>query len=322
MAALTDIKERDLCRLLTHYDLGALKRYWAASDGIENTNYFVEVSTDAGPRQFVLTIFEREAYAGDLMVDLLDCLSEAGLPVAPVIRNRFGAPRDTLAGKPAMIAPRLPGTHVVHPTVHHCEAVGRLLARLQRAARPLSARAPRHPRDAQWLAQTAALVEPRLPYAERTVLDQSVRATQDLLARDDTRTLPQGIIHGDLFRDNVLFQQSTLCGVVDFHQAAAGYYVYDVAVALNDWCTDAHGVIDIERAHAMLRGCHHVRPFSTAELWLLPGFLLYGALAFWLSRLAARSLGTGTRSKRPDEFRDIVAAHLARSLHVDRQLLG
>ena len=127
-------------------------------------------------------------------------------------------------------------------------------------------------------------------------------------------------MHGDLFRDNVLFDGPELTGVLDFHHAARGYLVYDLAVAANDWCNRPGGALDPERTAALVAAYHKVRPLTILEKGFFPGFLLYAALAFWLSRLTV-ALKTDTRStarfKDPDEFREIVAHRNAHFFQID-----
>ncbi len=325
MAALTPVGESELQALLSRYDLGTLNRYWPASHGIENSNYFLDLSGREGRRQYVLTLMERPSYAGELLVPLLDLADAAGLPVAPIVRNRAAAAMDELRGKPTLIAPRLIGRHVVNPTLRQCSAVGRFLARFHKVAGRLSSAAPRHPRDAGWLRGCAGRLDGLVSYGDASLLRHAVGTVTSLLERDDVAALPGGVIHGDLFRDNVLFAGRGLTGVLDFHQAAAGLWLYDLAVAANDWCTDTDGLLDAERTLALLRAYHSFRPLTAQELWFFAPFTVYAALAFWLSRLdvafATRTDGKPSRSKNPDELRRTLQAQLAHPFYPDARLL-
>ncbi len=318
MAALTSIDEARLRGLIGHYGVGELHRFWPASEGIENSNYFVEVQRDGLIRSYVLTILEKAPHGGDLLVPLLDRLARAGLPVAPVRRNLEGQAYVEVAGKPAILSPRLPGRHLINPSLHHCESVGRLLGRLHLAARPLLPQAPAHPRDSSWLGWQGRVARGRLGFGDTAILDFAVRASRSLLSRRDVRRLPRGIIHGDLFRDNVLFTGQALSGVVDFHHAAAGYWLFDIAVAINDWCTEASGRLDPDRTWQLLRAYNSVRALSAQELWFLPAFGCYAAACFWLSRLNGPTEG---RRKDPEEFQRITQQHLAHAFYGDQRLL-
>ena len=136
--------------------------------------------------------------------------------------------------------------------------------------------------------------------------------------------LPGGVIHGDLFRDNVLFNDGTLSGLLDFHHAARGTWLYDVCVIANDWCCDTHGALNRERTMALLRGYHAVRPLTRAELWFFPLFALYAGCAFWLSRLDGTVRARTDRSvrlKNPAEFERIVTEHNAHFFYIDERVL-
>jgi homoserine kinase type II len=323
VSAITPLDEPALKDLLAHYDLGRLESFWAAGGGVENSNYFVRLASEHGSHEVVLTILEQPPAAGELLVPILDRCDEAGLPIAPILRNRSGGTRDVVAGKPALLAPRLLGRHVVHPTLRQCETVGRFLARLHLATGAIADSAPSHPRDTHWLVRRHQEVWRRMPYADAMLLSDALDAVRSLLAREDVTRLPRGIIHGDLFRDNALFTERGLTGVIDFHHASSGFLLFDIAVAANDWCSDATGMLDRERVMALLRAYHGIRRLGAAELWFFSLFALYAATAFWLSRLSAAlesASGMGRAPKSPDEFRRIVRQHLGHCLYLDARL--
>ncbi len=325
MAAITSLSEVDLEGLLAKYELGGLERFWPASNGVENSNYFVRVASSRGPREIVVTMLERPPNSGAMLVDLLDTCADAGLPVAPPIRNRYGASNDQINGKPTIVAPRLCGRHVVNPTMRQCESVGRFLARFHKATASLSARAPQHPRNETWLAQQVALVRGNIPYAEFRLARDTVESIGSMLRREDVKRLPRGVIHGDVFRDNVLFSERGLTGVLDFHHAAGGYWLYDLAVVANDWCNDNSGVLDSDRTLALLRAYHAIRPLTLGEVWQFPMFALYAATAFWLSRLTVATRHKSpalARVNNPEEFQRVVEQHTAHFYYLDARLLA
>jgi homoserine kinase type II len=324
VAAITPLHESDLTVLLSKYGLEGLESYWPASNGIENSNYFVRLSSNLGPHEVVVTLLEQPANSGPLLVPLLDACDAAGLPVAPIIRNRLGASSDQINGKPTIVAPRLIGRHVLNPTVRQCESVGRFLARFHKITAPLAISAPAYPRNEVWLAQQAESIRAHVSYLDFRLARDAVESVGSMLKRADVKALPHGVIHGDLFRDNVLFTERGLTGVLDFHHAAASYWIYDLAVAANDWCNDSSGVLDPDRTLALLRAYHAIRPLTTTEVWFFPAFALYAATAFWLSRLTValrRESGVVVRIKNPKEFQRIVERHLARFFYLDPRLL-
>ena len=329
MAAITELTRSDLERLLHDYDVGPLVGFKSASEGIENTNYFVRTAGKAealdNATEFVLTLIESEdplERDRELMIRVLDTCFEQGLPVAPVVRTRNGATATNMFSKPVYLSPRLQGIHTAVPVLDQCEAVGRFLARMHLVVESLECQEYPYVRDSGWLQQSQELVYRHLGFTERTILNDAVRQVVSMLARNDVTELPQGVIHGDLFRDNVLFNRYGLNGVVDFHHASRGYWIYDVAVAMNDWCRNGES-LDNERSLAFMREYNAIRPFAPGELWFLPIFLLYGAVAFWMSRLlvAVRDdLPPSHPVKDPSEFAEVVACHLRTPFRVDPHL--
>ena len=230
-----------------------------------------------------------------------------------------------LAGKPAILSTRLPGTHPVNPTTSQCAAVGRFLARFHRASQGALVHAKRFTRDLSWLETHAKKVSGYLPFDEQELLKRSISHLKSLLTRRDLSALPKGVVHGDLFRDNVLFNERGLSGVLDFHHAGEHYLLFDIAVAANDWCTDSTGNLDTERCIALLQAYHRERELSNDELWFLPLFMIYSATAFWLSRLNSKYPPPGQPAaarKNPEEFRAIVAQRCGQFFYLDPRVLN
>ncbi|MCZ6886879.1 MAG: homoserine kinase [Gammaproteobacteria bacterium] len=316
----------DVASSLERYDIGDVSDVWLAEDGIENTNYFVRtITTDHVVREYVLTIVETQAAAPELLVPLLDACGAAGLPVASPVLNSAGQPTQRVHGKRTLLSPRLGGRHVSNPTLSQCSALGRFIARFHLVSRDLANQAPDYPRTPDWLAEQARLAERHIPYSEFLLIQNAIAQVRSLLGRTDVHALPKGIIHGDLFRDNVLFTERSLTGVLDFHHAARGFWIYDLAVAANDWCNDARGVLDPERTLALLKSYHGIRPLLDAEMWFFPIFSVYAAVAFWMSRLSvalSKDPADTARYKNPAEFRDIVAQLSAHFFYLDTRLLA
>lgn len=324
MNAITRLDVLDLEDTIARYGIGELVSYRPAANGIENSNYFLRTLTRGREREFVLTVLEQASNAGTAFVPLLDLCIESGLPVPGILRNLAGEPFEVFEHKPVVLAPRLPGRHVYNPTLRQVEALARFIGRFHVATAGWSQTVPAHPRRTDWLKHHARLTRGYLPYLSSRLLDETVKEVTSLLARHDVQSLPKGVIHADLFRDNVLFNERGLSGVLDFHHASEGFLLYDLAVAANDWCTDASGLLDEERTLRLIRTYHQIRPLSRAELCFFSAFALYAALAFWLSRLAvaARRDETGAvRFNNPEEFQRIVQQHRAHFLYLDERML-
>jgi len=318
------LDDETLASVADAYGLGVVTACWPASRGVENRNYFLSCSAGGHAKEYVLTVMQQPAASGSGLIRLLEACKNAGLPVPAPLRSRSGEVETPIDGQPATVAPRLGGRHVVNPSAGEAEAVGRFLARMHTAADAIAPGLPDYPRTPEWLRSRADDCRPRLCWLRRELLDQALEAVEALLARDDVASLPTGAIHGDLFRDNVLFDRWGLSGVLDFHHASRGFLLYDLAVAANDWCTEPSGVLDAERLLALLRGYHHVRRLDAAEFWLLPAFLLYAALAFWLSRLVvwfAHQQGRASRANDPLPFERIVRSRLTTGMGLDLWLV-
>ncbi len=319
------LNPKSLESLLDRYDVGRLLDHLPASHGIENSNYFLTTSRDGVRCRWVLTVLEQPSHSGSSYVPLLDLCHDAGLPVAPVVRNKAGDAIETVDRKAALLAPMLPGGHVDQPSVKQLEALGGFVGEFHRATGSPGFEVPAYPRDVRWLRDREARVRGHVADSDAHRVTDVVERVADLLNGKDVAGLPTGVVHGDLFRDNVLFDGPELTGVVDFHHAARSYLVYDLAVAVNDWCSGPGGALDLRRCAAMVGAYHVVRPLDDLEVALFAQFLLYAALAFWLSRLTV-AVGTDrnstTRSKDPDEFKAIVADRNANSARYGLRFLS
>jgi len=314
VAVITELHRSDIDHILKQYELGCVGNFRETTHGIENSNYFLSIQQDgSGPNrtEFVLTVLERETDNRSLVKAALERCSERGLPVPKLESTSDGATIVNHNGREVLVYERLPGNHVVYPTTQHCAAIGRFLARMHLILKPLASDAA-YERKLDWIKRVATECQEALSTEDSRMLRRAINQVDSLLDRNDLQGIPQGIIHGDLFRDNVLFNEHGLCGVLDFHHAGHGYWLFDLAIAINDWCID-NGSLDREKTFAMLREYHSIRNFKNTEYWCFPHFLLYAAVCFWLSRLAVSirdDLPEKFPRKDPKEFAEITRTHL------------
>ena len=329
MAVITQLDERRIASILAGFGLHRLHAFDSADEGIENTNYFVLASRDESDPagRYVLTLLEEASpTAADpsQLCRVLEWARSAGLPVPELVRGDDGEVWVRDEGKRALLSKRIPGSHVAVATQHQCQQIGRFLGRFHRSADSLGEDWRPHDRGADWLRGLRAVVEQHLVPSDRAILGQQVGFAASMLERNDVRSLSCGLIHADLFRDNVLFQKGRLSGVIDFHCAASGYRLLDLAIALNDWC--AAGVpFNEANAISLLRGYHMEIALGEEELMFLPGFLRYAALSFWLSRLAGEiknSNGVHLPNKDPEEYRSVLIRHIRSPRHWTTKGLG
>lgn len=305
MSVYTPVSRAELEAWLSDFAVGSLLDYRGISAGIENSNYFVETSDG----RFVLTLFEA-LQPGPLgfYLDLQAQLAAAGFPCPRPICSRAGTLQRPLAGKPAALLSRLPGAPIELATAEQCREIGRQLARFHSLTRSLP-NCPPHSRDQEWRRQSAQHLSSHLDAPAQALLSRALAIDAALPWAE----LETGLIHADLFRDNVLWDGERLGGILDFYFAGVDALIFDLAVTGNDWCRDGAGQPDPEKLTALLQGYAAERPLSPLEQRAWPGMLAVAALRFWLSRLevvqAPRS-GEIVTAKDPQEFQNLLAARL------------
>ena len=286
MAVYTEVSPNEAAALVVRLGLGTLTAFEGIRSGIENTNYFVD--TDSG--RFVLTVFERLSFEQlPFYLRLMKHLAERGIPVPEPHADASGNLLHRLHDKPAAVVDRLRGEHHLAPDVADCRLLGAMLARMHLAGADFAMHQP-NLRGLAWWTQTAAVIAPFLDDAQRALLDSELAFQQQVGASAAHAALPRGVIHADLFRDNVMFdgsaQSTELTGLFDFYFAGVDTFVFDIAVCLNDWCIDlASGRLDEPRAAALVAAYDGVRPLHSFELRLMPALMRAAALRFWISRL-------------------------------------
>ncbi|HST93247.1 MAG TPA: homoserine kinase [Microvirga sp.] len=281
MAVYTEVPDEELSAFLATYDIGTVLSYKGIAEGVENTNYFLH--TTAG--SYILTLYEKRVREADLpfFLALMQHLARKGLNCPLPVGNRRGEPLGRLAGRPAAIITFLDGIAIRRPTAQHCAALGGALARLHLAGRDFPLTRPNALALDAWaplFAQAEAeadTVSDRL--AERT------RRELGHLAGAWPSGLPSGIIHADLFTDNVFFIGPEVSGLIDFYFACTDAFAYDLAICLNAWCFEADGSYNLTKGRAMLAGYQAVRRLEPAEVEALPVLCRGSAMRFMLTRL-------------------------------------
>jgi homoserine kinase type II len=306
MAVFTNVSEADITAWLANYSLGELIELQGIPEGIENTNYFVTTSNG----RFVLTLFEKlTAVELPFFLNLMAHLAQLGIPCpAPVanLRNNF---LGELNGKPACIISRLSGKSITQPNAVQCAAVGAMLGQMHSAGLSFGEQMLT-PRGAAWRFYASQQVKKFLPPQDAALLESEVERH----AKHPLQDIPRGVIHADLFRDNVLMDGERVGGFVDFYFACTGSLLYDVAITVNDWCMTAECKLDAERTRAMLNAYHAARPFSANETETWPQALRVAALRFWISRLYDLHLprdGELVNPRDPEHFKRILQNHIA-----------
>ena len=282
MAVFTEVSFHEAADFVEALDLGELQSIKGCAGGIENTNYFVDTARGA----YVLTLFERLTFEQlPFYLHLMKHLAQRGIPVPDPAADKKGEILHLLKGKPAAVVNRLRGDCQLAPTAAHCAGVGNMLARMHLAGLDYP-RAQPNLRGLDWWNKTVPLVLPHISQTQRALILSELAYQNHIAASSANAALPRGPVHGDLFRDNVMFEGETLTGFFDFYFAGCDTFLFDLAVCLNDWCVDlATGQHDPHRADALVTAYQSVRKLTPAERLLLPVALRAGALRFWISRL-------------------------------------
>lgn len=310
MSVYTPVSASELEDFLRQYPVGTLVDFTGIEAGVENTNYFV--TTTGG--EFVLTLFEHHTPDElEYFLALMQHWADKGIPVACPQHLHNGRMLAALKGKPAALVERLAGKHVETPTEQQCAAMGTLLAQMHLSGRdfPLH-RTP--DRGHEWRMQMA---EKLLKQLAPTSADANLLQTEITYQQTIPFTqLPTGVIHADLFRDNAMFRQDQVSGVIDLYFACNDSWLYDLAIVVNDWCCLPDGTQDSTRVQACLKAYQRVRPWEPVEQRYWQALLRAAALRFWLSRLDAKLNprdGDMILQKDPTEFRDKLLHRIAES---------
>ncbi len=281
MAVYTEIDDEELRSFVAEYDIGAGTGLKGIAEGVENTNYLLQ--TDRGT--YILTIYEKRVDPKDLpfFLGLLDHLSTRGVPCPPTIHGRDGKALRQVAGKPAAVQTFLQGIWPKRPGVVHCGEVGAALARMHLAGRDYPQTRHNDLSLDGW-AELVAATAGRADEVAMGLADEIAREYEDLSGQWPIN-LPTGVIHADLFPDNVFFMDDKLTGLIDFYFACTDALAYDLAICLNAWCFERGGEFNITKARRLLSAYRRVRPVSDAELAALPLLARGSALRFLLTRL-------------------------------------
>jgi homoserine kinase type II len=281
MAVYTDVTDEEINEFLAGYDLGSLLSYKGIAEGVENSNFLLHTSRG----YFILTLYEKRVAAADLpfFLNLMEHLAARGLTCPQPVRSRRGETLGRLAKRPAAIVTFLDGVWIRRPRAGHCGAVGTALAELHLAGADFAMTRRNGLSVEGWrplFEVAAARADTVAPGLRDTIATELAK-----LERDWPRDLPQGVIHADLFPDNVFFIGDRLSGLIDFYFACTDALAYDVAVCLNAWCFEPDLSYNMTKGRALLHGYMRKRLLSASETAVLPMLCRGAALRFLLTRL-------------------------------------
>lgn len=307
MAVYTHVGDAAMRALIAEYGIGSLVKFAGIEQGVENSNF--DVTTSRG--RYVLTLFEKRVAAADLpfFLALMDYLAGKGLPAPLPVAGRDGTALRTAAGRPAVLVTFLPGAQRMTPNAAECGELGAFAARLHGAVGDFAMRRPNNLSLSGWIdlaARSGARADECAPGLAALITDEIA-----FLKRNWPSGLPAGVVHADLFPDNVFFEGPRVSGVIDFYFSCSDFFAYDLAVCLNSWA-QTNGVWDAVKASAMVAGYVRARPLSQPERVAMPILLRGAALRFLLTRLhdfLHQVEGAIVKVKDPLEYRDLLLQH-------------
>lgn len=281
MAVYTEVSDEELIQFMSAYDLGEVMSCKGIAEGIENSNFLLTMSSGA----YILTLYEKRVDPRDLpfFLRLLDHLAAGGVACPVPVRARDGEALRDLAGRRAAIVTFLPGMWPRRVTPDHCAEVGRALAEMHLAGADFDGTR----RNALSAAAWRPLLNSAGPEVDQVQMGLMAKLTRDL---DEIEAawpddLPTGVIHADLFPDNVFFRGKELSGLIDFYFACTDILAYDLGICLNAWCFEDDTSFNITKARRLVQGYHKVRPLDDAEVRALPLLARGAAMRFLLTRL-------------------------------------
>ncbi|MEM7443586.1 MAG: homoserine kinase [Pseudomonadota bacterium] len=281
MAVYTDVSDEEVADFAALYGLGEVLSLKGIAEGVENSNYLLVTEQD----QFILTLYEKRVDEDDLpfFLGLMEHLSAKGVACPLPVRAPDGRALHTLAGRPAAIITFLSGMWPKRIRPTHCAELGRALAEMHSAGEDFPMARANNLSVSGW----RPLLEACVDRADEVKpgLGGDLLSELEWLETNWPEELPVGVIHADLFPDNVFFQRDSLTGLIDFYFACTDAFAYDVAICLNAWCFEPDGAFNVTKAKLMLSNYRSSRPISAPELNALPLLARGSALRFLLTRL-------------------------------------
>jgi homoserine kinase type II len=281
MAVYTEVSDEELSAYLAEYDLGELLACKGIAEGVENSNFLLH--TDAG--FYILTLYEKRVDTNDLpfFLGLMEHLAQRGITCPQPVHARNGAALGMLAGRPAVIVTFLDGLSVRHPSPAQCGMLGNAMAGLHVASSDFTIARKNAMAIDSWFAmfkQAGQQADSVFPNLAQLVSDELA-----FLRAHWPADLPTGVIHADLFPDNVFFRSGHLSGLIDFYFACNDFLAYDLMISMNAWCFEPDGSFNVTAAMAMLEQYQNTRALTDAEIRALPVLARGAALRFLLTRL-------------------------------------
>jgi homoserine kinase type II len=301
MSVYTNLSTKEVSKLLDEYNIGSLISYKGISDGITNTNYFLNTSKG----EYVITIFEdiTEAKAKKYL-KLMNFFSNNGLCSPGIMLTKIGEVICTFKSKPCSIMERLTGKTITKTNLTLCKSIGNIVGNFHLVSKNYKNKI-NNSRDIKWVKESMKRVKPHISKDQYKLLSHSSKLFEKVFEMD----LPKGVIHSDLFRDNVLAENNKVTGLIDYYYSFNGPLIYELAVIINDWCTNKDGTINATKYNGFLKSYNNVRRLTSEEKKYINKAMVAAGLRFYLSRLVDMifpKVGEITHIKDPATFERII----------------
>ena len=305
MSVYTKITSDEVSKYLEDYSIGLFESLEGISDGIENTNYILKTSKG----EYIFTIFENIDINKVIQyLKLMNFLNESNFKCAKVHNRKDDQLCGSIQNKPAAIIEKLSGSSISNVNENQCAEVGGLLANFHILGNGFEDYL-KDSRDLTWRKDSYTKLKKVLLPDEKKLIEDALVVQQEF----NDFALPKGIIHADLFRDNILFDSGKISGMIDFYYSCSGPFIYDLAVVANDWCIDTHGKIVTEKLRKLKESYSSIKKLNTDERKFWNHALVSASLRFYLSRLLDLhfpKIGEITHIKDPNVFKNILTNHL------------
>ncbi len=308
MAVYTHVNADEIAAFIRDYDVGEVASFKGIAEGVENSNYLLSTSKN----KYILTLYEKRVNADDLpfFLALMEHLASKGINCATPIEDRDGNVLKELCGRPAALISFLDGLSVTRPGNRQCQQLGAAMAEMHLAVADFKGSRKNDLSVAGWV-ELANNCEDRADECQ-TGLGAIIGEEIKILKESWPKNLPTGIIHADLFPDNVFFLEGKLSGLIDYYFACSDILAYDIAISMNAWCFEADGSFNVTKAANLIKGYNEVRPLSVEEIDALPILCRGAALRFMLTRLydwLNRVEGALVKTKDPLEYLNMLLFH-------------
>ena len=305
MSVYTILKNKHIKEILSLYNIGSLKSFDGISDGITNTNYFL--NTDKG--KYVITIFEDiKKTKVTKYLKLMNFFSKKGLCAPEIMITKSGDVLTTVEKKPCSIMQKLSGKTVNESNSTLCKSLGEVIGTFHNFSQQYQGMIS-NSRDIEWIEKTSKKIENHLQPNQLNLIKHCSKVFKKIFSSN----LPSGVIHSDLFRDNVLARNNKITGIIDYYYSFNGPLVYELAVIANDWCVNKNGSINARKYHSFINSYNSVRPITKKEMEQMNNAMIAAGLRFYLSRLVDMifpKVGEITHIKDPSTFENILKKRL------------